>query len=68
MIDPTPYENLAMEYAVKLLAEYVEFDVGFNTPLSQYSRKQILTLIEVVASAYQDKIASLKFDNKDLPF
>ena len=53
MIDPTPTETKAMQSVLKPLGEYV-MEVGIEKPLGHYTKEEILTLIEVVITAYQD--------------
>ena len=53
VIDPTKEEKQAMEATIQPLAELVT-EIGMHLPLQDYTREQILTLIEVVITAYQD--------------
>lgn len=52
MIDKQPCEEAAMAAVLPLLGEIVA-EIGMNKPLSAYSRAEVLTLIEVVVTAYQ---------------
>ena len=52
MIDPTDAEKRSMACVLKPLGEAVA-EIGMDKPLSHYTRAQILTLIEVVVTAYQ---------------
>jgi len=53
MIDPTKDEKRAMESALQPLGEYVA-EIGMHRPLQDYTREEVLTLIEVIVTAYQD--------------
>ncbi len=71
MIDPTPYEIAAMRAAIQPMAEYIGADVGYNKPIQDYSREEILTLIEVIVTAYQDslqKAAHQQWPEIEIPF
>ena len=58
MIDITKMEKEAIESALKPVGEYVA-EIGMNKPLADYSREEVLCLIEVALTAYfefmQDK-------------
>jgi len=56
MIDPSEMENKAMVTCLRPLGEYVG-SIGMERPLASYSREEVLTLIEVVVTAYQDSMA-----------
>lgn len=71
MIDPTPHEIAAMRAAIQPMAEYIGADVGYNKPIQDYSREEILTLIEVIVTAYQDalqKAAHQQWPDIEIPF
>ena len=51
MIDATVTERAAMAAALHPLGEFVA-EVGLGKPLADYTRDQILTLVEVVVDAY----------------
>jgi hypothetical protein len=53
MIDSTELERAAMEAALTPLGDYVA-SIGMQRPLADYSRAEVLTLIEVAVTAYQD--------------
>jgi Family of unknown function (DUF6511) len=55
MIDPSDMEIAAMQCCLKPLGEYVA-SVGMERPLSDYTREEILTLVDVVVTAYQDRM------------
>ena len=52
MIDATETEKAAMAAALKPLGDYVA-ERGLDCPLAQYSKAEILTLIEIVVDAFQ---------------
>tara|TARA_B100001564_G_C20469217_1_gene591828 strand:- start:113 stop:484 length:372 start_codon:yes stop_codon:yes gene_type:complete len=58
MIDPTKHEIEAMHAAIPPLGEYVT-EVGMYKPLNDYSKEQILTMIEVVVTAYHENLRTL---------
>jgi hypothetical protein len=53
MIDPSDMELAAMKSCLSPLGEYVG-SVGMQRPLADYSRDEVLTLIDVVVTAYQE--------------
>lgn len=53
MIDLTKTEKEAIESALKSVGEYVA-DIGMNRPLADYSREEVLCLIEVAVGAYTE--------------
>jgi hypothetical protein len=52
MIDPTEMEIAAMRSCLSPLGEYVG-EIDMTRPLADYSREEVLTLVDVVVSAYQ---------------
>ena len=58
MIDPTKHEKEAMQAAIDPLGEYVA-EVGMYKPLNDYSKEQILTMIEVIVTAYHESLRTL---------
>lgn len=52
MIDSTEMEIAAMRSCLSPLGEYVG-EIGMTRPLADYSREEVLTLVDVVVSAYQ---------------
>jgi hypothetical protein len=52
MIDPSDMEIAAMGCCLSPLGEYVG-SIGMERGLADYSRQEVLTLIEVVVTAYQ---------------
>lgn len=55
MIDPSDMELAAMRACLSPLGEYVG-SVGMERPLADYTREEVLTLIDVVVTAYQDQM------------
>ncbi len=53
MIDPSEMEIAAMRACLVPLGEYVGA-IGMQRPLADYGRDEVLRLIEVVVTAYQD--------------
>ena len=55
MIDATETERAAMVAALRPLGDYVA-QSGLQRPLADYTRDDILTLVEVVIDAYHDHL------------
>jgi hypothetical protein len=55
MIDPSDMELAAMRACLSPLGEYVG-SIGMRRPLADYTRDEVLTLIDVVVTAYQDQM------------
>lgn len=55
MIDPSDMELAAMRACLAPLGEYVG-SIGMERPLADYTRDEVLTLIDVVVTAYQDQM------------
>ena len=55
MIDATETERAAMVAALRPLGDYVA-QLGLQRPLADYTRDEILTLVEVVVDAYHDHL------------
>ena len=55
MIDPSDMELVAMRACLSPLGEYVG-SVGMERPLADYTRDEVLTLIDVIVTAYQDQM------------
>lgn len=64
MIDPTENEKQAMEQAIKPLGELVA-GIGMQKPLADYSRDEIIQLIDVVVTNFQENLRNL---NDECPF
>ena len=52
MTDPSEMETAAMGACLSPLGEYVG-SIGMGRPLADYTRQEVLTLVEVVVTAYQ---------------
>ena len=63
MIDLTKNEKEAIESALKPLGEYVA-EIGMDRPLSNYTREEVLCLIEVSVTAYFDFMQSREAETK----
>jgi hypothetical protein len=59
VIDPTKLERAAMAAALGPLGEYVA-SISIDRPLADYSREEVLTLIEVVVTAFQDHLIQVE--------
>ncbi len=55
MIDPSDMEIAAMQGCLGPLGEYVG-SIGMQRPLADYSREEVLRLIDVVVTTYQDRM------------
>ena len=65
MIDPNEHEEAALRHAGQIGGEYVE-SVG-RTDLSAWSEKEWATLIDVVVTAFQDKLREA-YAQQPVPF
>ncbi|ABK45262.1 hypothetical protein Mmc1_2769 [Magnetococcus marinus MC-1] len=65
MVDATELEKAAMAAALPSLGEYVA-SIGMQRPLAEYSKEEVLTMVEVIITAYQEYMASAKPD--EIPF
>lgn len=65
VIDPTHNELAAMEAVLPQLGDYVAA-IGMERPLSAYTRDEVLQLVDVVLTAYFDRLRDLTPD--DIPF
>ncbi|MEO5346516.1 MAG: DUF6511 domain-containing protein [Magnetococcus sp. YQC-9] len=64
MTDATDLEKAAMAAALRPLGEYVA-SIGMQRPLAEYTREEVLTLIEVAVTAFQDYFRK---NNDEIPF
>ena len=64
MIDMTDFERASIQSCLKPLGECVA-EIGMDKPLSAYSKEQVLTLIEVIVTAYQD---AMRKGSPEVPF
>ena len=55
MIDPTDLEKECMAAALRPLGEYIA-EIGMQRPFADLNRHEVLTIIEVVVTAYQDRM------------
>jgi hypothetical protein len=55
MIDPTEAERAAIRSTMNLVAEIME-EIGWQTRLCDLTEQQVLTLIEVAVTGYQDAL------------
>ena len=55
MIDPTEMEVAAMQACLAPLGEYVA-SIGMEQPLADYTRDEVLTLIDVIVTVYQNQM------------
>ena len=62
MIDPTIHEKAAMQAALKPLGEYVA-SIGMHRGLANYTKEEILTLVEVTVTAYHDHLRAAVADD-----
>ncbi|WP_291207015.1 DUF6511 domain-containing protein [Hyphomonas sp.] len=71
MVDLTEQEKSAMRQAVKMVVEVME-EIGWNTRLSDLTEPQVLTIIEVAVSGFQDAMREIATANKqqvpEVPF
>ena len=68
MVDPSEREQAAIRATIKLVAEIME-EIGWRTRLIELSEAQVLTLIEVAVSGFQDAmLASARADGVEIPF
>ncbi len=55
MIDPSDMEIAAMQSCLGPLGQYVSV-IGMQRPLADYTRDEVLSLIDVVVTVYQDRM------------
>jgi Family of unknown function (DUF6511) len=60
MIDPTRHERAAMDHAVATAGEYIE-SLG-RTDLMTWSPEEFISLIEVIVTAFTDRLRELGDD------
>ena len=65
MVDLTEEEISAMRFAMRMLAEAME-EIGWNTRLIDLSEHQVLTIIEVAVSGFQDAMRDIAAEGKQL--
>ena len=64
MIDHTDFERDCMNKALRPLGEYIA-EIGTDKTFRDLTREQVLTLIEVVVTAYMDKLFK---GSEEIPF
>ncbi|WP_298219963.1 DUF6511 domain-containing protein [Halothiobacillus sp.] len=57
MLDPSEMEITAMGCCLSPLGEFVGA-IGMDRPLADYSREEVMTLIDVVVTAYQQHMTA----------
>lgn len=67
MVDATRIEKESMVSALKPLGEYVG-TIGMQRPLADYSKDEVLGLIEVAITAYQDYYLKQPIRDDEIPF
>ena len=67
MIDPTEMEQAAMAACLGPLGDYVTA-LGVDRSLAEYDKGQVLGLIEVVITAYQDQMVAGHEQQAGVPF
>ena len=63
MTDATELERAAMAATLAPLGEYVG-SIDMNRPMADYSKQEVLTLVEVIITAYQHYFNT----HDDIPF
>ena len=58
VIDPTKNEKAAIQAALAPMGEYVA-SIGMTRGLDNYIKDEVLTLVEVIVTAYHDKLQEL---------
>jgi len=66
MIDPTRHERAAMDHAVAMAGEYIE--TLDRTDLMTWSVEEFATLIEVIVTAFTDRLRGLGDDPGEVPY
>jgi Family of unknown function (DUF6511) len=66
MIDPTRHERAAMDHAIVMAGEHIEC-LG-RTDLMTWSPEEFATLIEVVVTAFTDRLRKLGDDDGEVPY
>lgn len=64
MIDPTDFEKACMQKVLRPLGEIVA-EIGADRAFNNLTRDQVLTLIEVVVTAYTSEMAK---GSPEIPF
>lgn len=64
MIDPSKQEEEAMDAARKPLYELISTEIGLHKSIQDYTLQEMMTVIEVVITAYQDYLFARFPDNQ----
>ena len=68
MVDLTSLEQAAIHAAMKPVAEILE-EIGWTTCLADLTERQVMMLIEVAVSGFQEAMAATARDStEELPF
>jgi hypothetical protein len=57
MIDPSELEIASMQHCLGPLGDFVE-SLGMNRPLADYSKQEVLDLIDVIVTTYQERMVT----------
>ena len=66
MIDPTRHERAAMDHAVAMAGKHID-SLG-RTELMSWSCEEFASLIEVVVTAFTDRLRKLGDDDGEVPY
>jgi hypothetical protein len=66
MIDPTRYERAAIDHAIAMAGEHIE-SLG-RTELMTWSPEEFASLIEVIVTAFTDRLRELGDDPGEVPY
>ena len=68
MVDLTPQERAAIAAALKPVAEIIT-EIGWQTRFCDLTEPQVLTLIEVAVTGFQDAMhATARIQESEIPF
>ena len=71
MVDLTDEEHAAIRHAMEMVVEIME-EIGWETRLIDLSEQQVLTIIEVAISGFQDAMREIAAANQqqfpEIPF
>jgi Family of unknown function (DUF6511) len=66
MVDPTRHERAAIDHAIAMAGEHIE-SLG-RTDLMTWSPDEFASLIEVVVTAFTDRLRELGDDDREVPY
>jgi Family of unknown function (DUF6511) len=66
MIDPTRHERAAIDHAIAMAGEHID-RLG-RTELMSWSCEEFASLIEVVVTAFTDRLRDLGDDEREVPY